>query len=677
MTQSLLDGNKLALRIFGMTNRAIKTNTALVAIFLCLGLSACKAKGPSDVVAATSTPAPTIEISNPVKVIYPTNGSSIASSSTFIVGAAPAGAQIFCNQQKVKLNAKGYFAHVVSLQAGMNKFIITSPEHDDWRQEITIKRDTGRSAISPNNFSLAIDTAQPADDCGVTYGDTIELAVNATPGGEVVASLGSKKILLRPVAGGVSGKGKRRKSVLPSNVHYGQDAAYGKVFQRQPGSGADLYVGFYKVSPDDHWNAVAPKFTLRKNGKTVSLPAKAKLTVVPQPVLAQTRHDRTIVRAGPGLSRLTPLPEGVRLLVDGWRGEQMRCIYSATQHVWIPKEDLQFESEQESGPAPRSVVRAINLRSDDYGADVIIPLNQRLPFQIEQQMSPNKLTVKVYGVTADTDWVSPSVEPNTGADGALDELVDHVTWKQAADDVYEVTILLKPTRQWGFYGAYDKSDLHVHLKFAPQISNAAPKPLTGLKVCVDPGHGGTETGSMGCGGMREADMNLAIALKFRDKLEAAGSTVTMTRTADSTVSLDERVVTAIKSGCDFLISVHNNALPDGRDPWTEHGTSSYWYHPQAIELAKTMRLSTLRELGFIDLSTRWQNLALTRPSNMVSVLYEVGFMINPDEYAILETAAGQEKAAEGLFQGLQKYLGVQGITKAQAPGAKRMAAHGK
>ena len=139
-------------------------------------------------------------------------------------------------------------------------------------------------------------------------------------------------------------------------------------------------------------------------------------------------------------------------------------------------------------------------------------------------------------------------------------------------------------------------------------------------------------------------------------LAAQGANVIMTRTTDKLVSLDDRVAIANNNKVDILLSIHNNALPDGRDPWTEHGTSSYWYHPQAIELAKDLRAAVASTTKFGDLSTRWQNLALTRPSSMIASLYEVGFVINPDEYAALASDSGQQRAANGLLKGLLYYL---------------------
>jgi N-acetylmuramoyl-L-alanine amidase len=274
-----------------------------------------------------------------------------------------------------------------------------------------------------------------------------------------------------------------------------------------------------------------------------------------------------------------------------------------------------------------------------------------LPFILEQHLKPAQLVMKIFGGTANTDWVSPSVPSGTET-----ELVDSVTWKQIADNTYELTAHLKNDRQWGFYADYENSDLHLHVKRAPKIRPTADGRLDGLVICLDPGHGGSELGAIGCGGKREAEINLGIALKLESLLKQRGAQVIMTRTDDRLVPLDDRVIMAEKNHVDILLSIHNNSLPDGRDPWNEHGTSSYWYHPQAIELARTLKASEMQAIHFVDLATRWQNLALTRPSAMLSVLYEVGFMINPDEYAFLEDEAGQGKCAEGLANGLYTYL---------------------
>jgi N-acetylmuramoyl-L-alanine amidase len=132
----------------------------------------------------------------------------------------------------------------------------------------------------------------------------------------------------------------------------------------------------------------------------------------------------------------------------------------------------------------------------------------------------------------------------------------------------------------------------------------------------------------------------------------------MTREGDQEVSLGDRVALANDRKVDLLISIHNNALPDGRDPVKEHGTSSYWYHKQSKELARALKNGLVKEVGLPDTGDRFQNLALCRPSAMQAVLMEVGYVVNPDEYAKLIDPAFQEKAARGLLSGLYNYLGV-------------------
>ncbi|MGH9551254.1 MAG: N-acetylmuramoyl-L-alanine amidase family protein, partial [Terriglobales bacterium] len=483
------------------------------------------------------------------------------------------------------MNAKGYFAHVIPLQPGPNKVVLVETDAPSEHVELTVNRERAVVPISAGTFKLALETCQPHEEMGVTAGDIVKLSVRATPGSDVRVQLGKRVVELRPAiavkeAVNASRHKRRKKSgkpPLPANVNVGLDAAYGKVFQRWPESGPDLYLGFYKVAADDNWRQLTPRFVLNHGGRSTSADSPARLSTIQQPLLAQTRHDYTTVRVGPGLGRVTPLPEGVRLMVDGWQGEQMRCLYSATKHVWIPREDLVFEApDGESGPPPQSVVRTINILSDQYGADIVIPLNQRLPFQIEQHLKPGSLTMLVYGATADTDWVTPIVPS-----AQEHELIDHVTWKQVADGVYEVTALMKQARQWGFYGDYQGSVLHLHVKRPIELKPGG-LPLAGLKICVDPGHGGNESGAIGCGGTKESQINLGIGLKLQKLLQQAGATVIMTRTADVEVSLEDRVKMATENNVDILLSIHNNALPDGRDPWIERGTSSYWYHPQAI-----------------------------------------------------------------------------------------------
>ena len=96
---------------------------------------------------------------------------------------------------------------------------------------------------------------------------------------------------------------------------------------------------------------------------------------------------------------------------------------------------------------------------------------------------------------------------------------------------------------------------------------AAPK----IRVFLDPGHGGSDTGAIGFG-YYEKTANLDIALRTRARLEANGFEVVMRRTGDTNASLDDIVNMANRSGADIFVSIHNNAAVS---PYA-HGTETYW-----------------------------------------------------------------------------------------------------
>ena len=111
-----------------------------------------------------------------------------------------------------------------------------------------------------------------------------------------------------------------------------------------------------------------------------------------------------------------------------------------------------------------------------------------------------------------------------------------------------------------------------------------------------------------------------------------------------------------KKKADVLLSIHNNALPDGQNPYITHGTTTYYYQPQAKKFADIMQNALLRRTEFNNLGTKNGNFVLTRPSMPISLLVEVGFMINPFEYEKLIDENFQKKCALGLKEGLENYF---------------------
>lgn len=604
-----------------------------------LFLSGCCTIAPS---LFNGLPAAFSRESSALTVVYPRSGAVIDSRATFIIGAASPGASVTCNSEPVRTNGAGFFAHVVKLNRGENSFNIVG---GGVSAALTVRRPHASAPASLDILRFKTGTLEPAESVGVVPGDVLHFSARATPGSKVVAKLGNRTIPLFSAA-------QRSKG---SPVNMGLDTAFGVTFQKNDASLPDTYTGFYKVAPEDLFAGTRPSFVLTKDKRVVTASGPATVSVLRQPSVFHTRHDDTIVRVGPGAARVTPWGAGVRVLSDGYRGPWRRLEVAPGKHLWVSGEDL--DPEPPGSPLPESRVTTVNLLSDDYGARVAIPLNQRLPYQVDQDLKAGTLTLRVFGATADTDFVTADAEEGhiLPKERASSRLIDYVTFRQKNDQLYELTVHLKKKHQWGYYVDYADSTLALHVKSPPVVDSSAGS-LKGVTICVDPGHGGKEPGAFGCDGTKEAIVNLAIAEKLKESLEKMGASVVMTRTADIDVSLAQRVKTAIESRADLLVSVHNNSLPDGRDPWKEHGTSTYWYHPQSVEPAKTFKDGLVQDVDLQDFGSRFQNLFLCRPTQMPAVLVEVGFMIHPDEFLRLITPDFQAKVGASLAESIRSYL---------------------
>jgi N-acetylmuramoyl-L-alanine amidase len=205
---------------------------------------------------------------------------------------------------------------------------------------------------------------------------------------------------------------------------------------------------------------------------------------------------------------------------------------------------------------------------------------------------------------------------------------------------------------WGYQARWNRSDLMFDIRRPPAIN--AGDPLRGRLIAVDPGH--PPGGAIGPTGLREAEANLGVALELQRLLQAAGAKVLMTRTSDSAVDLWPRVRLAELAGADLLVSIHNNALPDGINPFLNNGTSVYYNHPRSVALARSVQAALLRRLGLRDLGIGRGDLALVRGTWMPSVLTEGLFMMLPDQEAALRSPQGRHLYAQAVFDGLREYL---------------------
>ena len=94
-------------------------------------------------------------------------------------------------------------------------------------------------------------------------------------------------------------------------------------------------------------------------------------------------------------------------------------------------------------------------------------------------------------------------------------------------------------------------------------SDIATQANEGVTICLDPGHGGNDSGAIGINNVYEKNLTLKIAQYCKQELEKYNCHVVMTRTGDTNPSLEDRANFAKSQGAQYLISIHLNSAAGG------------------------------------------------------------------------------------------------------------------
>jgi N-acetylmuramoyl-L-alanine amidase len=179
----------------------------------------------------------------------------------------------------------------------------------------------------------------------------------------------------------------------------------------------------------------------------------------------------------------------------------------------------------------------------------------------------------------------------------------------------------------------------------------AQQPLFGKTILVDPGHGGIDPGAIQ-GGVQEKDVVLNVSLLLRDKLEALGADVEMTRDSDVYPTLQERLDESNRVCADVFISVHGNSVANT----AISGIETYYYDSRDKRLSDLLLHTVSSELHETAKWSNARNLFVLDGNNVPASLVEIGYLTNKRSRDLLKTPAYQDKVASALSDSLVTYL---------------------
>lgn len=177
-----------------------------------------------------------------------------------------------------------------------------------------------------------------------------------------------------------------------------------------------------------------------------------------------------------------------------------------------------------------------------------------------------------------------------------------------------------------------------------------------IRIALDPGHGGADDGCAR-GGVLEKDLNLAIASGVKERLEAMGYQVILTRDSDCGLSLRERVKLAKEAHADIYVSIHQNSSELSRVNGMELYYSAQNAGDDSRRLAELIQTYAIQDTGANARAVfEWEELYVVRESAMPSCLIETGFLTNSRERNRLKTLDYQGRIADGIASGIDRYF---------------------
>lgn len=270
---------------------------------------------------------------------------------------------------------------------------------------------------------------------------------------------------------------------------------------------------------------------------------------------------------------------------------------------------------------------------------VAISLDERLPYKSWMEVDPSKIIFEIYGVQSNTNWITQLA--------SLKE-IKNVYYNQVEDDVLQVTIDLRHQQHWGYSVGYAEKKLVIKVKRQPPALL-----LKNLKVAIDAGHGGTNSGASGIKtNASEKTYTLKFAKELEKLLRKQKVNVVMTRRVDTSFDIKDRVLFLQQENPDVLISLHlnsaNNVLVKGSSTYYKH----IGFRPLSQSILKRMTNIRMDEFGNVGSF----NFGLNAPTDFVNCLLEIGFLSNEEDEKRIVDPKFQAAVARQIVSGLNDWL---------------------
>ncbi|MGN1121104.1 MAG: family 10 glycosylhydrolase, partial [Eubacteriales bacterium] len=529
-------------------------------------------------------------------VHQPYNNYQSTAPTVTLVGTSDPRYPLTVNGTKVSRTKSGGFSYFSAISTGINVFTLEQ-NGSKTTHNIGYNNNRGAAASVQTLSKMEITDVVPATEAWLLTGDTLKISCVAPAGSTVVAKIGGMSVTLKPTLN------------TTTSVRYAKEIYSGSI---TPSA---------LVAADEIASLGTLSITATLNGETATVQGGLIRQMGEKAlVFAEVINDYSYLKTSPTSSfydDYTPASAGMRDYVQGLTGSYYKLRfggYISSSNVKIV--DGVALNQNKILAVKVQVNGTDTLNNQNNFTDVTFTCLENAP--VNAVASAGKIDVTFYN-TDSSLLPLPEIAANP--------LVSSVSAAAKDETTVIYTICLKnELNAYGYNVVYENGSIVVRMN-NPQSLNADPeKPLSGKTIVVDAGHGGSDSGALGCGSVNEAMLNLEIALYLRTELEALGAAVKMTRTEDVTVSLEERMAFLNDANPDLAISVHQNSIASSVDAQKVRGYLGLYGTEAGKLLAKSISSTVCEELNRYERPYAYQKLAVARNHRFPSTLCEMCFI---------------------------------------------------
>jgi len=534
---------------------------------------------------------------------------------------------VFINDNAVKQYKTGIFFDKIQLKEGLNKLKAEAKTSNGGFvvYEDRVYYEPKGETIEENKLSIDEATVQPNDNLVLTAKDFLTISFNGSKGHKGIVEINPGNFVIECI----------RKDNKNSSTYQAQ-----------------ISLKNFKKNEEHTIKLILKSLTSNSEATPAEFSLKNKFIIKDEkdfPTLITTNNNSiltyTLAPIRLGAPIRNELPKDVILKSNGIFGEYYRIRLNDLEEGYI-NNDFVKEAAINT-PLPTYFINPISSYSTKTADVIRIPYLENVPFDVYPDPHQNRVIINLYGVKSSSTWIIHK-----------DNLrfIEEVTWQQVDMETYRIYVNLKTPKIWGYEIKQNGKELLFSIKYPPAYNLKSVTPLKGIKISIEAGHGGTNTGAVSLSGIKEKDLNLDLSKKIEKLFKKQGAEVLQVRDADiDMLLLDKRNITT-NSDANIHFSIHANASEPVTEFLGASGTSIFYHNSFWAKFSEFV-FNELVELKLKPFGSVGSfNYRVTRMSEMPSILVEMAFMSHAEDEEKLADDNFRDKMAQKIYEGLINYL---------------------